>query len=202
MSASVSRPDPDASRPRLGREFFDDLYARSEDPWRFADSDYERHKYEHSLQALGDSRFERGLEVGCSIGVFTERLATVCDHLTAIDVSPLALTRARRRLTGRPSVTLEAMTFPEQMPEGPWDLLVCAEVLYYLDPDGFDLAVERLCAALGDGATVLAVHWRPPTHRYPLGGDEVHDRLVAELEQWHAVDDRRPQYRLDLFRGG
>jgi predicted TPR repeat methyltransferase len=205
MSASVRRPDPahqaDGRRPRLGRRFFDDLYANSVDPWGFADSDYERDKYDHSLQALGDSRFERGLEVGCSIGVFSQRLATVCDHLTAIDVSPLAVARADRRLADQPGVTLAAMTFPEQMPDGPWDLLVCAEVLYYLDAAGLDLALERLRAALADDAVVLAVHWRPATTRYPFTGDEIHDRLTAELEPWHALDDRRPRYRLDLFRG-
>jgi len=205
MSPSAPRPDPvrppRSERPRLGRRFFDDLYARSEDPWSFADSAYERDKYAHSLRALEGGRFKRGLEVGCSIGVFTARLATVCDELTAIDVSPSALALARRRLDGHGNVTLATMAFPEQMPAGPWDLLVCSEVLYYLDVAGFDLALDRLRLAVSEGATLLAVHWRPQTCRYPLEGDEVHDRLLAELGQWHVRDERRPKYRLDLFRG-
>lgn len=192
-------PPRGAARPRLEREFFDDLYTRSADPWDFAGSLYERDKYAHTLAALGDARFGRALEVGCSIAVFTERLATVCDDLVGIDVSPLAVERARRRLRGLHGVKLAAMTFPEEMPDGPWDLVVCSEVLYYLDDGGFALAVDRLRAALEGGGHLLAVHWRPPTSRYPLGGDEVHDRLVGELGRWHRLDERRPRYRLDLF---
>jgi SAM-dependent methyltransferase len=188
-------------RPRLGREFFEDLYTRSEDPWEFATSDYERGKYADTLAALGGASFARGLEVGCSIGVFTEQLAEVCDELLAIDVSERALARARERLTASPGVTLAHMTFPEEMPGGQFDLVVCSEVLYYFDGAAFELAVERLRGALQSGATVLAVHWRPATSSYPLRGDEVHDRLRAELGDWHTFDGRRPRYRLDRFEG-
>jgi hypothetical protein len=93
------------------------------------------------------------------------------------------------------------MTFPEEMPGGQFDLVVCSEVLYYFDGAAFELAVERLRGALQSGATVLAVHWRPATSSYPLRGDEVHDRLRAELGDWHTFDGRRPRYRLDRFEG-
>lgn len=189
------------SRSRIGREFFEDLYSGSEDPWGFATSKYERDKYADTLAALDGHCFERGLEVGCSIGVFTKQLAEVCGELVGIDVSSQALARARRRLRGHPRVTLERMTFPEEMPPGRWDLVVCSEILYYFDDEPFALALERLRTALEDGATVLAVHWRPATKSYPLRGDEVHDRLVAELGEWHIHDGRRPRYRLDLFEG-
>ena len=188
------------SRSRIGREFFEDLYARSEDPWGFAESEYERDKYADTLAALGGAYFERGLEVGCSIGVFTKLLVDVCGELVGIDVSDRALAQARRRLRDHPRVTLARMTFPEQMPDGRWDLVVCSEILYYLDEAAFGLALERLQGALEDGATVLAVHWRPATSTYPLRGDEVHDRLLAELGDRHVLDGRRPRYRLDLFK--
>jgi len=186
---------------RVEPRFFDDLYAGSEDPWAFATSAYEREKYGHTLAALGGRRFGRALEIGCSIGVFTEQLAAISTELLAIDVSALALARARRRLGSRPGVSFARMTFPEAMPDGPWRLIVCSEVLYYLDPPAFALALERLKIGLADGATVLAVHWRGPTETYPLRGDEVHDRLVSELGPWHVLDDARPQYRLDRFEG-
>ena len=187
------------SRSRIGREFFEELYARSEDPWGFAASKYERDKYADTLAALGGQTFERALEVGCSIGVFTRQLADVCGELVGIDVSSRALARARRRLRGHPRVTLERMTFPEEMPAGRWDLVVCSEILYYFDDEAFALALERLRVALLDGATVLAVHWRPATRTYPLRGDEVHDRLIDELGDWHVQDGRRERYRLDRF---
>jgi predicted TPR repeat methyltransferase len=187
-------------RERVPAEYFEALYTADEDPWRFASSDYERAKYAHTLATLGDRRFGRALEVGCSIGVFTAQLAARCDELVAIDVSPSALALARRRLAGEPHVTLAETAFPEEMPAGPWDLVLCSEVLYYLDPDALSLAEQRLAEALTEGATVVAVHWRPATRTYPWLGDEVHERLLLVLGRWHASDERRPRYRLDRFQ--
>jgi SAM-dependent methyltransferase len=192
----------DCGRPRVGASFFDELYERAEDPWRFATSDYERRKYAHTLDALNGGRFERALEVGCSIGVFTAQLRAVAADVLAIDLSERALERARRRLRGARGVRFARISFPEELPDGDWDLVVCSEVLYYLDPYTFELALRRLRGSLEKGATLLAVHWRAPTRSYPLRGDEVHDRLLAALGRWHALDDRRPQYRLDRFEGG
>jgi SAM-dependent methyltransferase len=189
------------ARPRVAAEFFEELYARDRDPWGFATSDYEREKYRRTLAAIGDRRWARALEIGCSIGVFTRLLAVLCDELVAVDVSERALELARERLAGTSHVTLSLATFPEEMPGGPWDLIVCSEVLYYLDTDGFTTALERLEAALEEGTTVLAVHWRPPTATYPLRGDDVHDRLAERLGRRHAFDGRQPLYRLDLFGG-
>jgi SAM-dependent methyltransferase len=200
-TAAADARQPSHDRPRVAAAFFEDLYERSEDPWSFATSDYERGKYAHTLSSLGAPWFERALEVGCSIGVCTELLAGVSGELVAIDLSERALSRARRRLHGRQGVRLVRASFPEEMPTGRWDLIVCSEILYYLDGDAFALAVDRLRECLEAGSTVLAVHWRAATRSYPLLGDEVHDRLAAALGGWHALDDRRPQYRLDRFEG-
>jgi predicted TPR repeat methyltransferase len=188
-------------RARVAASFFEELYERCEDPWSFATSDYEARKYAHTLSSLGGLRFERALEVGCSIGVFTQLLASVAEELVAIDVSEHALARARRRLRDYEHVRCVRVSFPEELPKGSWDLIVCSEVLYYLDESAFVLAVDRLRGFLEGGAMMVAVHWRAPTRSYPLLGDEVHDRLVAMLGAWHALDDRRPQYRLDRFGG-
>ena len=56
---------------RLDREYFEELYAASPDPWNFETSDYEREKYARTLGVLGGRRFRRALEAGASIGVFT-----------------------------------------------------------------------------------------------------------------------------------
>ena len=87
-------------RDRLGREYFEDLYEGSPDPWGFETSTYERSKYERTLGVLGNRRFRRALEVGASIGVFTEMLAPRCDELLAVDASERAVAAARERLAG------------------------------------------------------------------------------------------------------
>ena len=75
-------------------------------------------KYAATVEALGDRRFGRALEVGCSIGVLTELLAARCDALLAVDVSVRAVERARARLTGAPHVRVERRTLPEELPAG------------------------------------------------------------------------------------
>lgn len=57
------------------RATFDRPYAQAADPWGFDAGDYERRKRRATLDALADRRFAAGLEIGCSFGVLTERLA-------------------------------------------------------------------------------------------------------------------------------
>ncbi len=184
---------------RLGREYFEGLYARSGDPWDFETSEYERRKYERTLEALGARRFRRALEAGASIGVFTEMLADRCEELLAVDVSERAVAVARERLADRPHVRVERRTLPEEMPAGPFDLIVASEVLYYFPREQMLTTLECFERELAPGGTLLAVHWRRETKTYPLQGDEVHELLVehTRLETKETIIE--PDYRLDLF---
>jgi predicted TPR repeat methyltransferase len=184
---------------RLGRPYFDELYARDGDPWDFATSGYERDKYAHSLEALGERRFERALEVGCSIGVFTEALAGRCESLLAVDISGDAVRAARRRTGGLDQVTVEQRSLPEETPEGPFDLVVCSEVLYYWDAGLLREGLDALTAQMAPGGLLLAVHWTEPTREYPLQGGDAH-AIVAAHPALHPVrGEDRPHYRLDLL---
>lgn len=186
-------------RERLKREYFEKLYAESSDPWEFATSEYERRKYEQTLAVLQGRRFKRALEVGASIGVFTEMLAPYCDELLAVDASERAVTLARERLSGREKVRVEQRTLPEEMPGGSFDLIVASEVLYYLPQETVLLALRRFEEELAPGGTLLAVHWRKETRTYPLQGDEVHQLLIKNTHLKNVQTIVEPEYRLDLF---
>jgi len=182
----------------MGVEYFEALYHEREDPWDLATSGYERDKYAVTIAALDGRRYERGLEVGCSIGTLSERLAGSCGRLLAVDCAPTAVARARERLAHLPGVAVERRCLPEEMPDGVFDLIVCSEVLYYWSPGLVREALALLRGALAPGGSLLAVHWRGPVRHYPAGGDAVHAIL---LEEWadaararHLV---RPRYRLD-----
>lgn len=190
-----------AGAQRIGPERFERLYEASPDPWGYRDSDYEREKYARTLAALPARPLGAVLEVGCSIGVFTERLASRCKHLVAVDFSALALQLAGGRLRNRGNVRLVQGSFPEEAPPGPWDVVVCSEVLYYLDERALHAAVSWLAGQLGDGACVVVVSWRGVGRSEPLRGDDVHDLLAVDLAGWHALDDRQAGYRLDRFEG-
>jgi SAM-dependent methyltransferase len=182
-------------------ERFERLYHESPDPWGYRTSDYEREKYAATLAALPKRSHGLCLEVGCSIGVFTGLLAARCEHVVAIDFSLGALQLAGQHLRGVRNVDLLRTSFPEETPPGSWDLIVCSEILYYLQEPALDEAIGWIETQLAYGASVLAVSWRGVGREEPLLGDEVHDRLAAQLAAWHTLDARRDGYRLDRFDG-
>lgn len=182
-------------------EWFEALYRDKGDPWSFETSDYERTKYDHTLESLPRPCYARTLELGCANGVLTERLAARCDLLVAVDVSETALAAARKRCAGLPQVRLERRRLPAEWPDGPFDLILISEVAYYWDDADLARAAERLRATLGSGGDLLLVHWLGPTD-YPKSGDEavgtLRDRLGGDVQVLAA--ERRDQYRLDLWR--
>ena len=92
-------------------------------------------------------------------------------QLLAIDVAAAALERARAR-DARASTSSGARS-PRSSRTATFDLIVASEVLYYLDAPALrgDAGRDRRTST----GTLLAVHWRGPTERYPFTGDEVHD---------------------------
>jgi predicted TPR repeat methyltransferase len=184
---------------RLGRDYFEGLYAESGDPWDFETSEYEQHKYARTLSVLGERTFRRALEAGASIGVFTEMLADRCEELLAVDVSERAVAAARRRLSELGHVRVERRTLPEEMPEGPFDLIVASEVLYYFPREEMLAVLRGFERELARGGSLLAVHWRRETKTYPMQGDEVHELLAQTTRLQNKETIIEPDYRLDLF---
>ena len=188
------------SRPSLDSAYFEDVYARSPDPWGFRTSPYERGKYQATLDVLPRPRYGAALEVGCSIGVFTRLLAGRCDAVLALDASARALAEARRDDADLAHVTFREATLPGDFPTGHYDLIVLSEVLYYLSGADLD-RLAQLCreASTPDGQMVLC-HWLAETD-YPLGGDEAAERFIAAVApRWRPAAARRePEYRLDLL---
>ena len=200
MSERSDRSDPDPSAPvTLPARYFDDMYEAHRDPWNFETSPYEAGKYDRTLAALPNEKYTAALEVGCSIGVLTARLAPRCTQLLSLDLSQRALDRARERCAGLPQVRFERREMPAEFPSGRFDLLVLSEVLYYLSPADLQLMLERSARALLPGGHLLAVHWTPVVHDYPQTGDQVHGALLAAPGLKHLHGERHEQYRLDLF---
>lgn len=180
---------------RVGPAFFDDLYASDPDPWDLETSPYEAAKYDATIAALEGRRFACALEIGCSLGVLTAKLAPLCDSLLAIDVAEAALNRAQERV---PDVDFERREVPEEFPDGAYDLIVSSEVLYYLDVPAFDATLNAIERTLIPGGALLAVHWRPVAERYPFTGDEVHARLTQRFGT-PAYARQTDKYNLDRF---
>ena len=183
----------------LGRVYFDAMYARNDDPWGFTDRWYEARKRAVTLAALPAERYGRVLEIGCSIGVLTEQLAARSDALLAVDVSAAAVASARERLADAPHVRIERADATDGLPEGRFDLVVLSEVGYYFAPDALAGLVAGVRAALAEGGTVLACHWRHPVADYVQGGDGVHAAIAEQLGMHRLVRHEEDDFVLEVF---
>lgn len=180
-------------------EHFDRRYRADPDPWSYDGSPYEHRKYARTLAALPDGEIGSALELGCSIGAFTELLAERCDRVLAVDFSPAAVRLARQRTADLAGVRIEQQDLREGLPPGPFDLIVCSEVLYYWPKRDVASCVDRIERSLARPGALLAVHWRGEDPGAPMHGDAVH-RLIAErssLERSHT--ERHEDYLLDRW---
>lgn len=126
-------------------------------------------------------------------------LAPRCDELLAVDAVEKAVEIARERLVGQDHVRVERRTLPEEMPDGPFDLIVVSEILYYWPRETVLQALRLFEEVLAPGGVLVAVHWRKETRTYPLQGDEVHDLLVGHTRLTNVETVEEPEYRLDVF---
>ncbi len=184
---------------RMTLSDFEARYQADHDPWGYTTSAYERDKYAATLAACGSGPFAHALELGASIGVFTAALAPRCRSLTTIDAAPTAVEIARRRLANTPGVKILAGSIPAAIPDGPYDLVVASEILYYLTVDELDTTLERVREQTRTGARLVAVHWRPDGPERPLTADEVHATLRRQT--WLGATERADtdDYRLDVL---
>lgn len=178
---------------------FDTMFTRSADPWRYDDEPYERDRFQRSIAALDGRRYRTALELGCANGALTERLAPLCDRLLATDASGVALSAARIRLGDRPDVVFEQRAMPQAMPDGPFDLIVASDMLYYLGLDG----IVTLMAAIEDRATadcrIFMASYLGETETR-VTGEMAAEIAIAHLQDWKRVHaERTDRLRIDVM---
>jgi peptidoglycan/xylan/chitin deacetylase (PgdA/CDA1 family) len=213
-SAEFTEPSPAPRRAPAAdghdkdRTAFWDRHFATENRWNYA-SPYEQEKYERQIEILPVGPIGRALELACAEGHFTRQLTPRVGHLTATDISAVAIERARARCGDQPNVEFGVLDFSSDTLPGEMDLIVCSEVLYYLD----DLAelqriAKKLVAALAPGGSFISAHafvLRDNPERTgfdwnTFGAQAISDTLAATEG---LVLDRSIQtelYRIDRFR--
>jgi 2-polyprenyl-3-methyl-5-hydroxy-6-metoxy-1,4-benzoquinol methylase len=179
---------------------FERLYRDDPDPWSFATSAYEQKKYDATLAALGTRYFTCALEVGCSIGVLTERLTDRCEHLLALDFAPSAIAAARACCAPYNGVRIEQMQVPRQWPHGWFDLILFSEVLYFLNESDLKQVCARTVRSIVPGGQVLLVNYTGITDD-PVSGEDAAEIFIRETASilQPRLHRRDSKYRLDLL---
>lgn len=191
--------DAEAPAVSVPPEHFDGLYADSNDPWRFRTSWYERRKYALTVAALPRERYKSGFEPGCSIGLMTTALASRCDRLVAVDSSQRAVDLTRATLVNEPHVTVERAVLPEGTPDGPLDLIVASEVLYYLSAADLTAFLDMALRRLQPGGHFVTTHHRAADRAYGYDGFNVHDTLRQRNELAVIVEHEEAEFSLTVL---
>ncbi len=187
----------------LGEAYFEDLYSQKTDPWNFRESDYEHQKYKRSIAALGSKKYDHCLELGCSIGIQTKMLSQICSTVLAVDISKAAIETAKHNCYRITNVNFETCDVVKSFPKGKYDLIICSEVGYYLNPTDLLSLFENIDGSVQPNGKLLMVHWTPFVPDYPLSGDEVHERFMSFVEPMEKyrelVHERHDLYRLQVW---
>jgi SAM-dependent methyltransferase len=181
--------------------YFERLYAADPDPWRFRTSAYEAAKYAATVAAIADRRYGAALEVGCSIGELSARVAPLCDAFLGLDITEVPLAEARSRCAALPQARFACMAVPGAWPDGRFDLVLLSEVLYFLNAADIRSTAERIRSCLPSDGRVLLVNWIGEP-REPQPGDQAADTFIAAMGWPVARAERAAQYRLDLLTRG
>jgi SAM-dependent methyltransferase len=191
---------PDGTEPVAATSdaYFDQAWAKSDDPWDHAGRFYETRKYDATVALLDRERFVRAFEPGCGIGLLTERLAKRCDVVEARDLHHRAVNATRTRCIDFPGVNVQVGAIPGDWPLGRFDLIVLSELLYYLDSEQLTAVRNRTAEAAVPGALLVLVHYRRPVLDHAIGGDAANE-IFANDDLWTPrgsyIDD---DFRLDL----
>jgi SAM-dependent methyltransferase len=181
------------------KDFFETKYRESRDPWAFCSNDYEQNRYSATLRALNHRRYSNAYEPGCSIGILTARLASICDHVDAIDISPTAVERAREFCEHLPNVAIRCGSLANDLPAAVFDLIVLSEIGYYFHQEELFQLGSRLAQKLETSGVLLAVHWLGHSTDHVLEGDLVHETLGRLNGLSLDLSERHAGFRIDRW---
>lgn len=144
------------TRRKMNRQF-----GKREDPFSYETTPYEGVRLAAMDQALGSGTLGPVLEVGCAEGHFTEKLTGRSPRVLAVDISAVALERARQRAPRAVFIEADLLSW-EPGAEGPFEAIILGDVLYYLDRAGvraeFSALFPRIASWLAPGGRLLLAH--------------------------------------------
>ncbi len=190
---------------------FNKIFSASADPWA-STGPTEQERFAVALRTLAasrKSRFQNAVELGCAVGIFTEKLAPLCDKLVALDFSHVALAHARTRLGSSESVTFKPWDMRNETLHGSFDLVVAMDVLSLLyRPGEVRRACDMIVAAIEPGGYLLLTEVRQSPvfetawwGRFVLrGGEQIRRLLSARDDLERVIHDDTASHVFALFR--
>jgi SAM-dependent methyltransferase len=166
-SARTDRAIGRMRRQHGSRAAFEAAYVATSDPWGSASLryGYQRRKYDHIVALLPSRQFRHALDLGCGLGLLSQRLTARADETLGLDVADAAIKLARAYAKGVSGLTFaqaDLMDLPRELNRR-FDLVVIADTLYYLSPLDNEL-LKMLAGRIADllapgGICLIADHF-------------------------------------------
>jgi peptidoglycan/xylan/chitin deacetylase (PgdA/CDA1 family)/SAM-dependent methyltransferase len=191
------------------RHYFESLFLNSPNPWSY-ETPYEQLKYQQTLSLVPLVSIDRALELACAEGFFTKMLASRVKSLLATDISQVAIDRAEERCRAKQNVRFALFDFTKDPLPGKFDLIVCSEVLYYVNGlHALRKVARKIADALEPEGNLLTAHANvvvdDPTSPgfdwdVPFGAKAI-GQILAETPLLRFIKElRSPLYRIQLFQ--
>ena len=141
------------------RHEFEHKYAAHGDYFGYQTNSYEQAKYQRTLDLMRQWRTasRTALEIGCSVGVFTAKIASEFDAVTAVDIASEALALAESQVAGAGRVSYVQSDLVSLALGAQFDVIFCAEVLMYVREKDAPLACQILDRHLGENGLIIEV---------------------------------------------
>jgi SAM-dependent methyltransferase len=207
-SDPTDRPRSILDAPTGGKlEHFERMYEGGDEPWSFSARGVETLRHERlaaMVRTLVDGRRDaRVLDLGCSLGQLTARLATLPAQVVALDLSPTAVSRAREQLRAQSAaqrLPLFAAGSATEIPlaRSSFDVVLASDGLYSWQLVPAERAAEIHETLKPGGHVILTEHMRPK--RFPEYVGEVRASPLTIVEVTYSGD--RPCYQFESWLKG
>jgi cyclopropane fatty-acyl-phospholipid synthase-like methyltransferase len=188
------------------REHFERLYTDDADPWRVADSWYEKRKRQILLAMLPLPYFQHVYEPACGAGELTVQLAQRCAKLVASDFAEHAVAIARQKTAQLTHVGVMRQNLPQDWTtmnragHPLFDLIVISELCYYLSAEAMPELVQAALAGLTPDGYLIACHCRHAFDDRLQATAAIHHMFNAQAPLTHRARYEDGDFLIDLWR--
>jgi SAM-dependent methyltransferase len=140
---------------------FEALYRSEDDPWDIGAARSER--YDNYLAITQPFAGRSVLDIGCGFGSFLSRFRETGARLEGVEVSATAIDKGKERF---PFIAFhqgsaDALDKIEALAEARFDLIICSDVIYYLDDRGKIALLDWINRHLTDEGRAFIAAWCP-----------------------------------------
>jgi SAM-dependent methyltransferase len=180
---------------------FEHVFQSNADPWRtFSDHD-EALKRAAIVRAIGAMPIGRVLELGAGNGSNSVAIAGRALWLDATEGTNSGVGLISRVLADHRRARVLRLVLPARFPRPVYDVVVIAELLYYLQPRDMNAVARAVGRALRLGGRLVLAHHRIDFHDFAQHAAGLHDRFLgATGRRWRPVAKLRTRrWRVETY---